>query len=114
MLHISRLNSVINSSAATRREYRQKDLRWDDQRLRLNSGRVLATVEPDSKWPGMYRVRLPDGHLTDIVNPTRAKDAAVHLALANLNRHAGQAGASPMRRLGCGAPRRQRKCCRVL
>jgi len=33
----------------------------------------------------MYRVRLPDGRLTDIVNLTRAKDAAVSLALASLN-----------------------------
>jgi hypothetical protein len=32
-------------------------------------------VVPDQKWPGMYRVRQPDGSLSDMVNLTRAKDA---------------------------------------
>jgi len=32
-------------------------------------------IVPDPKWPGMYRVRRPDGSLTDMVNLTRAKDA---------------------------------------
>jgi hypothetical protein len=32
-------------------------------------------IVPDAKWPGMYRLRLPDGSLSDIVNLTRAKDA---------------------------------------
>jgi hypothetical protein len=116
MLHISRISHLINSAqhttARNRREYRQKDLRWDDQRLRLNSGWLLATIEFDSKYPQMRRVRLPDGHLTDTVNLTRAKDAAICLALANLNRHAGPAGASPVHSfpeaashpLGCGTP----------
>jgi hypothetical protein len=45
---------------------------------------VLATLEPDSDWAGMYRVRF-DGRLTDMVNLTRAKDAAVSLALSVLN-----------------------------
>src|SRR5262249_11645452 len=31
-------------------------------------------IVPDAKWPGMYRIRLPDG-LTDMVNRARAKDA---------------------------------------
>jgi hypothetical protein len=33
-------------------------------------------VEPDQNWPGMYRVRRPDGSLTDMVNLSRARDAA--------------------------------------
>jgi hypothetical protein len=33
----------------------------------------------------MWRVRLPDGHLTDMVNLSRAKDAAASHALATLN-----------------------------
>ena len=53
--------------------------------LRLNSGRLLATVEPDANWPKMFRVRLASGYLTDMVNISRAKDAAVCLALAELN-----------------------------
>jgi hypothetical protein len=47
-------------------------------------GRILATVEPDSKWSGMYRVRH-DGNVTDMVNLTRAKDAAISIALSQLN-----------------------------
>jgi hypothetical protein len=62
------------------------DLVWDGLQLRLGSvrGRVLATVEPDSKWPGMYRVHHA-GQLSDMVNLTRAKDAAISIALSQLN-----------------------------
>jgi hypothetical protein len=34
------------------------------------------TIIPDPDWPAMYRVRRPDGSLTDMVNLTRARDAA--------------------------------------
>ena len=33
-------------------------------------------VVPDPDWPNMYRVRRPDGSLTEMVNLTRARDAA--------------------------------------
>jgi hypothetical protein len=32
-------------------------------------------IVPDGRWPGMFRLRLPDGSLGDMVNLTRAKDA---------------------------------------
>jgi hypothetical protein len=32
-------------------------------------------IVPDSKWGGMYRLRRPDGTLSDMMNLTRAKDA---------------------------------------
>ena len=32
-------------------------------------------VVPDAVHPGMWRVRWPDGRLSDITNLTRAKDA---------------------------------------
>jgi hypothetical protein len=32
-------------------------------------------IAPDAKWPAMFRLRLPDGSLSDKVNLTRAKDA---------------------------------------
>jgi hypothetical protein len=32
-------------------------------------------IVPDGKWPGMYRLRLPTGRLSDLVNLTRAIDA---------------------------------------
>ena len=66
--------------------FASEELVWDGLQLRLGSvrGRILATVEPDSKWSGMYRVRH-DGNVTDMVNLTRAKDAAISIALSQLN-----------------------------
>ena len=32
-------------------------------------------VVPDATYPGMYRVRWPDGRLSDMANLTRVKDA---------------------------------------
>lgn len=67
--------------------YGRQDLNWDGSQLRLFSsrGRVLASVEPDLTSLSMWRVRLPDGYLTDMVNLSRAKDAAASLALGVLN-----------------------------
>jgi len=36
----------------------------------------LATVVPDSVWPGMWRVILPGGQVSDMANMARARDAA--------------------------------------
>jgi hypothetical protein len=44
--------------------------------------RTLLRIERDEVYPEMWRVRRPDGSLTDIVNRTRAKDAAVSIALS--------------------------------
>jgi hypothetical protein len=60
-------------------------LKWHGNDLRRGH-RVLASIEPDADWRGMWRVRTPDGELTDIVNLTRAKDAARLLALGALDR----------------------------
>jgi hypothetical protein len=38
-----------------------------------SGGAVLIVA--DAKWSGMYRLRFPDGSLSDMVNLTRAKDA---------------------------------------
>jgi len=51
------------------------------------------TVVPDPDWPKMYRVRSPDGSLSDMVNLTRARDAARTFLAAQLR----VAAASPMR-----------------
>jgi hypothetical protein len=40
------------------------------------SGHNKATIEPDGIWPGMWRIRLSRGYCSDMVNLTRAKDAA--------------------------------------
>ena len=33
-------------------------------------------IAPDDRWPGMYRIRLPGGGLSDMVNLTRARECA--------------------------------------
>jgi hypothetical protein len=35
----------------------------------------IVSIVADSVWPNMYRLRFPDGRLTDMVNLVRAKDA---------------------------------------
>jgi hypothetical protein len=61
--------------------YDRKDLTWKGDDLCLGR-RVVASV--DRTGPG-YRVRMPDGRLSDWANITRIKDAAYSLALADLN-----------------------------
>jgi hypothetical protein len=62
-----------------------------------NSKKPMLSVEPDATYPGMWRIRHR-GRLSDMVNLTRAKDAAITLALTDLNRHQGAPlAASPMR-----------------
>ena len=39
-----------------------------------------VTLVRDPDWPHMWRLRLPNGQLTDMVNLTRAKDAARSLS----------------------------------
>jgi hypothetical protein len=64
---------------------------WYGDRLLLRAGRrLLSAIEPDAEWPGMWRVRLPDGRLSDMANRTRAKDAAQLVALATLNSAEGR------------------------
>jgi hypothetical protein len=67
------------------RVYASTHLNWNGRELRLGN-RVMAMIVPDADWPGMYRIIMPSGHITDVVNLSRAKDAAVTLALAELNK----------------------------
>ena len=78
--------------------YGSADLVWSGNELRLHSkrGRLLATVIPDSKWPNMWRVHLPGGQPTDMVNLTRVKDAAIALVLPLLSAGQAPVGASPI------------------
>ena len=63
------------------------ELIWDGLQLRLRTigGPVMATVEADTNWPGMWRVRF-GGKLSDMANISRAKDAAISLGLSELNK----------------------------
>jgi|GraSoiStandDraft_16_1057320.scaffolds.fasta_scaffold4190450_2 hypothetical protein len=66
--------------------YGTRNLEWKGDTLRLcGKGSPVVTIVPDGTWSGMWRVRLPDGRLTDMVNRTRAKDAATSIALGILN-----------------------------
>jgi hypothetical protein len=49
-------------------------------RLRIGSRSTGVTVRTDSRYPTMWRVHSADGRMSDIVNLTRAKDAAIALA----------------------------------
>jgi hypothetical protein len=44
--------------------------------LIIKDGRAVAAIVPDAHWPNMWRVRLANGHVSDMVNLTRARDAA--------------------------------------
>jgi hypothetical protein len=39
----------------------------------------IVSIVPDALWPGMYRLSFPDGHLSDMVNQTRAGDALARM-----------------------------------
>jgi len=45
-----------------------------------DSRKPVLTVVQDKKYQTMWRVKLPDGTLTDMVNLSRAKDAATLIA----------------------------------
>ena len=50
-----------------------------------NNDEVLANVIPDAKCVGMWRIKWPDGTMSDMVNVTRAKDAAKMIAARKLS-----------------------------
>jgi hypothetical protein len=65
--------------------YGRHVVRWRGLALhRGQAKRPLLHVVPDAVHPEMWRVQYPDGRLTDMVNLTRAKDAAVSIALGML------------------------------
>jgi hypothetical protein len=80
-------NRTNNPPARPSRITSARDLAWRKSALHLRErGPALVTVVPDDVYPGMWRVRRPDGTLSDLVNLARAKDAAVSLALGILDR----------------------------
>ncbi len=57
-------------------------LRWKGDALHLDGkGKAIVTIERDAKYPDvMWRVRLPSGELSGMLNRTRCKDAALAYA----------------------------------
>jgi len=41
----------------------------------MSNRQLRPKVISDANWPGMYRVRWPDGALSDMVNLSRSNDA---------------------------------------
>ena len=75
-------------------ERSRRDTVWKGFRLfAVGIRRPIAEIIPDGIYASMWRFRLlPGGKLSDMVNLSRAKDAAVTVALAALN--------APIRRSG--------------
>jgi hypothetical protein len=46
---------------------------------------AVVHVVPDGVWPGMWRVRHPDGQLSDMANLSWAKDGAIAVAMRLLD-----------------------------
>jgi hypothetical protein len=86
-------------------------LRWDGPALKLNGkGKALANIEPDSRYPSMWRVQLPGGQ-SSMVNQSRARVAAMAHVLALLNgRDKSQEARaeSPRRSSAPAAPKRRK------
>jgi hypothetical protein len=52
-----------------------KDQKTKSVTLRRKPPKLDPRIAPDPRWPAMFRLRLPDGSLSDMVNLPRAKDA---------------------------------------
>jgi len=50
--------------------------------LRQGSKLPVKSVVPDQVYPHMWRIQSRDGQLSDMVNLSRARDAAITLALS--------------------------------
>ena len=74
------MSSLIQRTTARNRRvtghiFGRDELDWHGNVLQLGQ-RKLAQIEPDAVWPSMWRVRTPDGRLSEMVNISRARDAA--------------------------------------
>jgi hypothetical protein len=81
-------------------KYDNADLTWRGDRLALKAGgRAGPAVEivPDSTYPGMWRIKTPDGSLSDMLNRTRARDAARSILLGILRQRLAPSEAPPVR-----------------
>jgi hypothetical protein len=82
------------------RSYANSELTWRGDRLALKSGsRASPAVEivPDDSYPNMWRIRKQDGSLSEMVNRTRARDAARSILIGILNAQETASGGPPMR-----------------
>lgn len=68
------------------RVYSTRDVTWKANRVYISGKKTGFSIERDEKYPEvMWRVRHPNGFLSEMVNLTRAHDAAQLLALRAIN-----------------------------
>jgi hypothetical protein len=67
------------------RTYGGRTFYWDFPRLRLGQrGRIMAVLIRDSEYPDLWRIDDEEG-ISDMLNLTRAKDAAMSRSIKRLN-----------------------------
>jgi hypothetical protein len=54
-----------------------RNWKWEGDRLKIEGRLSGYSIVPDEKYPQMWRVKHPNGRLSDMVNRIRAKDAAM-------------------------------------
>jgi hypothetical protein len=67
-----------------------RSLEWHDNRLLGPNGIAIEIVQ-DSTYPTMWRVKYPDGKLSNMITLPRARDAARVALLRILNERPGEA-----------------------
>ena len=83
------------ASVRPRVDARRGRARWSGCDLSSRRPKVV----PDSVHRGMWRVRWPDGHLSDMTNLTRAKDAVACFLETEERRHQRRRHSPPEGRL---------------
>jgi hypothetical protein len=96
----------MSENAGTGHIFSRVDLNWrrDGEVWAVRyRNRVLLQVVPDAIHAGMWRVRHPDGRLSDMTSLSRARDAGISLAVGILNADKRRAVPPPIREAGSAA-----------
>jgi hypothetical protein len=67
--------AALQASVTQPEIFQQFQCSGSPKKTRLGAPSLPPRLVPDERHPGMYRLRLPDGRLSDMVNLTRARDA---------------------------------------
>ena len=73
---------AAGGAARVRPQHHGFKLQWRGDVLYSGVNKRLIGIEADPTYAGMWRVRLPSGQLSDMVNRNRAKNAAEIIILA--------------------------------
>jgi hypothetical protein len=57
---------------------------WVTYRLHIGGNDTGISIHTDYHWPALFRIRWPDGRVSQPGNLTRAKEAAIRYARADL------------------------------